>query len=175
MGSSSAPEVAARLVSPDRTAQLVAVAFSTSFVGPHTHDAVAWLQGRAETEVAPLPPGLEILWTGDAVLGRDYMGYVRTSLDRAALATVVLLLFVLLAVYRSLWLALVPLVTIGACVIIAAPDCSPGWFWPAGKSRRSSSSSSSPCSSVPEPTSACSFPGALPNSGIPTTPRRRCV
>ena len=58
-------------------------------------------------------------WTGDAVIGRDYMANVQTSLDRAAVATVVLLLCVLLAVYRSVWLALVPLVSIGASLIIS--------------------------------------------------------
>ncbi len=53
------------------------------------------------------------------MIGRDYMRNVQTSLDRAALATVVLLLGVLLLVYRSFLLALVPLATIGMCVIIS--------------------------------------------------------
>ena len=66
-----------------------------------------------------IPPGLEVRWTGDAVIGRDYMASVKTSLDRAAVATVVLLLVVLLCVYRSFWLALVPLVTIGISLVIA--------------------------------------------------------
>ena len=47
------------------------------------------------------------------------MADVQTSLDRAALATVFLLLIVLLVVYRSLWLALVPLTTIGVSLVIA--------------------------------------------------------
>ena len=47
------------------------------------------------------------------------MSNVQTSLDRAAVATVVLLLGVLFAVYRSVWLALVPLATIGASLVIA--------------------------------------------------------
>ena len=63
------------------------------------------------------PPGLELRWTGDAVIGRDYMAQVQTSLDRAAAATVVLLLIVLLVVYRSFWLALVPLATIGVSLV----------------------------------------------------------
>ena len=41
--------------------------------------------------------GLELRWTGDAVIGRDYMAQVQASLDRAAVATVVLLLIVLAA------------------------------------------------------------------------------
>ena len=53
------------------------------------------------------------------MIGRDYMAQVQTSLDRAAVATVVLLLIVLLLVYRSFLLALVPLATIGVSLIIA--------------------------------------------------------
>ena len=53
------------------------------------------------------------------MIGRDYMRNVQTSLDRAAMATVVLLLGVLLLVYRSFLLALVPLATIGSCVVIS--------------------------------------------------------
>ncbi len=47
------------------------------------------------------------------------MAGVQASLDRAAVATVVLLLGVLLTVYRSAWLALVPLVTIGISLVIS--------------------------------------------------------
>ena len=65
-----------------------------------------------------MPAGLDLCWTGDAVIGRDYMANVQTSLDRAAVATVILLLIVLLAVYRSFWLALVPLLTIGISLVI---------------------------------------------------------
>ncbi|MEO6812279.1 MAG: MMPL family transporter, partial [Isosphaeraceae bacterium] len=50
---------------------------------------------------------------------REYMNSVQTTLDRAAIVTVFLLLGVLLAVYRSLWLALVPLATIGIGLIIS--------------------------------------------------------
>src|SRR5262249_41622473 len=63
--------------------------------------------------------GLEFRWTGDSVIGRDYMAQVQASLDRAAVATVVLLLFVLLFVYRSIFLALVPMVTIGISLVIS--------------------------------------------------------
>ncbi|MDR3636123.1 MAG: MMPL family transporter, partial [Isosphaeraceae bacterium] len=117
LGPGSQPEVAGRLVSRDGTAQIVAVPLSTSFVAPLTHETVAWL--RAQAREPALPAGLELLWTGDAVLGRDFMADVQVSLDRAALATVVLLLGVLLLVYRSLWLALVPLTTIGVSLIIS--------------------------------------------------------
>jgi RND superfamily putative drug exporter len=119
IGPASAPEIAQRLVSRDGTTELVAAALGSSFVAPVSHEAVAWMNDQARASGLGAPAGLEIRWTGDAVIGRDYMANVKTSLDRAALATVVLLMIVLLLVYRSFWLALVPLATIGLSVLIS--------------------------------------------------------
>jgi len=119
LGPASIPEIAQRLVSSDGTMELVAVSLSSSFVAPVTQEVVSWMEHQASAAELAIPAGLEIHWTGDAVIGRDYMANVQTSLDRAALATVVLLMIVLLAVYRSFWLALVPLATIGVSLIIS--------------------------------------------------------
>src|SRR4051812_10613332 len=119
MGPQSAPEVASRLLSPDGTMRLVVVPMSQSFVSPSTHRAVAWLQEQAARLDGGRPSGLQELWSGDAVIGRDYMNNVQQSLDRAALATVALLLGVLLVVYRSLLVAIVPLFTIGISLVIS--------------------------------------------------------
>ncbi|MGP0066356.1 MAG: MMPL family transporter [Isosphaeraceae bacterium] len=119
IGPASAPEVAQRLVSRDGTVTLVAVSLASSFVAPVTHQAVAWIQQQARGAGMDVPTGLEVRWTGDAVIGRDYMANVKTSLDRAAVVTVCLLMIVLWFVYRSFWLALVPLATIGISVVIA--------------------------------------------------------
>ena len=119
LGPNSRPEVARRLRSKDGTAELVVVTLSTSFVAPATHEAVAWLQLQTQAAGLGLPDGLEVRWAGDAMIGRDYMAGVKVSLDRAAVVTVVLLLGVLLAVYRSAWLALVPLATIGISLVIS--------------------------------------------------------
>ena len=119
LGPGSPPEVAQRLKSSDGTVALVAIPLSTSFVAPATHEAVAWLQSLTRPGRLDPPAGLELRWAGDALIGRDYMSNVQTSLDRAAVATVVLLLAVLLAVYRSVWLALVPLATIGISLLIS--------------------------------------------------------
>jgi RND superfamily putative drug exporter len=119
LGPASIPEIAGRMVSRDGTVALVAVSLATSFVAPVTQEVVAWLDAQASSAELAVPAGLELRWTGDAVIGRDYMANVQTSLDRAAVATVVLLLIVLLAVYRSVWLALVPLVTIGVSLVIS--------------------------------------------------------
>ena len=117
LGPRSDPRVAERLVSNDATTQLVVAELTTAFVAPTAADIVARLQKQASAIESP--PGLELKWTGDAVIGRDYMADVQTSLDRAALATVCLLLFVLMAVYRSFWLSLVPLTTIGISLVVS--------------------------------------------------------
>ena len=119
IGPNSGAEVAKRLVSRDGTMMMVALPMSKAFVSPSTQEAIARLRAMpVQPDLAP-PPGLQILWTGDAVIGRDYMRNVDLSLHRAAAATVVLLLLVLLAVYRSFLLAMVPLVTIGVSLVIA--------------------------------------------------------
>jgi RND superfamily putative drug exporter len=119
LGPGSIPEIAQRLLSPDGTVELVAVTLSTAFVAPATQEMVKWMGRQASSAELAIPAGLELRWTGDAVIGRDYMANVQTSLDRAAMATVALLMLVLLAVYRSFWLALVPLLTIGISLLIA--------------------------------------------------------
>ncbi len=119
LGPTSKPAVADRLISRDGTLQLLVVQLDSSFVAPSTEEDVDWLQDLAKRPGLSIPTGLELRWTGDAVIGRDYMRNVQVSLDRAALATVVLLLGVLLFVYRSFLLALVPIATIGMCVIIS--------------------------------------------------------
>ncbi len=119
LGPASEPEIARRLASADGTILLVAVPLSTFFVAPASHETARWLRNQAADPRLAAPSGLEIHWTGDAVIGGDYMAKVQTSLDRAAIATVVLLMIVLILVYRSFWLALVPLATIGVSLIIA--------------------------------------------------------
>ncbi len=119
VGPGSRREVADRLISADRTLELIAVPMKSTFVAPTAEAAVAWLQGQAAGPGMAVPDGLVVHWTGDAVVGRDYMRSVQTSLDRAAMATVILLLGVLLVVYRSVWLSMVPLATIGLCLVIS--------------------------------------------------------
>jgi RND superfamily putative drug exporter len=119
IGPRSDREIAERLVSRDGTVQLLAIHFDKSFVSPATQRAVAWMETLSASQALAAPEGLEVRWSGDAVIGLNFMANVQTSLDRAAIATVFLLLIVLLVVYRSIWLALVPLATIGASLVIA--------------------------------------------------------
>lgn len=117
LGPDSEPDIAARLVSQDGTTQLVVAGLDADWVAPRADELV----GRLERSVDGLKPpeGLEMTWSGDASLGRAYMGAVRTTLDRAVWVVVALLLVILLIVYRSIWLAMVPLATIGLSLAIA--------------------------------------------------------
>lgn len=121
LGPDSQPEIAERLVSDDGEMSLVIVPLSVANVSPAADLTIQWLQSEAEEVWRESPPadGLSLLWTGDGTLGRDYMNQVQVSLDRAAVVTVFLLLIVLLTVYRSFWLALVPLTTIGVSLVIS--------------------------------------------------------
>ena len=92
---------------------------SISFVAPETQEAIAWLQSQVRAAKLDLPEGLEVRWTGDALIGCDYMSNVQISLLRAAVATVVLLLGVLFVVYHSVWLAVIPMATIGISLVMS--------------------------------------------------------
>lgn len=124
LGPKSQPEIAERLRSNDGKVQLLLAALSTSFVAPNTHETVQKLRDAAAG--LPAPEGLKVRWSGDAVVGRDYMRDVQVSLDRAAIATVFLLLGVLLFVYRSPFLAAIPLITIGVGLLVSRAAL--GWL-----------------------------------------------
>lgn len=119
MGPESRPEISTRLVSADGKMQLIVVPLDTSFVDPRTNDLIDWIQKTAVSAGGKPPEGLEILWTGDALIGHEYMADVQRSLDRAAIITVFLLLGVLMAVYRSFLLAMIPLATIGVGLVVS--------------------------------------------------------
>lgn len=131
VGTDSPPEIVERLVSEDGTLLLTLITFDNSFVSPSTHEAVKWVEATNVRLTPDRPEGLKAIWTGDAVLGRDYMRNVQISLDRAAYVTVFLLLVVLLVVYRSPWLALVPLITIvvGMAVARGLLGWMTSWGW----------------------------------------------
>ena len=117
IGPDAPAEIADRLRSRDGTTELVLAHLSTTFVSPSGDAAIGWIQARA-AELSP-PDGLGVACTGGAALGRDHMRAIHASLDRSAVVTVVLLLVVLLLVYRSPWLAAVPMVTIGLSLVIS--------------------------------------------------------
>ncbi len=66
----------------------------------------------------PAPPqGLRLAFTGSAVVGHDMNSASNTSIANTTYATIALVVVILLVVYRSPMLALIPLLTIALSVI----------------------------------------------------------
>ena len=59
--------------------------------------------------------------TGTAAVGRDTNAATNESIENTTAATIALVILILVGIYRSLLLAIVPLVTIGCSVFVAAP------------------------------------------------------
>lgn len=111
--------VGSRLTSPDRRSTLIQVALSTPYLAVQTRDVVDQLEAAVRAAFADAADAPEMHVTGPAGVGRDLVRGSAESLDRTTLATVVLVVAILLLVYRSPILALVPLATIGVAVWVS--------------------------------------------------------
>lgn len=108
-----------RLLSDDGRCTLIQVSLDTPYLALHTRAAVdradEVIRARlAETDDAPM-----VRMSGPAGIGRDLIAASGRGLDRTTLATVVLVVVILLCVYRSPLLAVIPLVTIALAVWVA--------------------------------------------------------
>jgi len=72
-----------------------------------------------QAELPPLPNGLKGAVTGSAVVGHDMNTAANESIDNTTTTTVGLVIAILLIVYRSPLLAMIPLATITFSVVIA--------------------------------------------------------
>ncbi|QVL30637.1 MMPL family transporter [Telmatocola sphagniphila] len=112
--------IGARLISNDKKCVLVPISLATPYLAHQTRVALNRVEDELrESETAS--PKSNLRWTisGAAGVGRDLVNAGGKSLDRTTFATIGLVVVVLLAVYRSPWLAMVPLVTIGFAVFVA--------------------------------------------------------
>jgi RND superfamily putative drug exporter len=110
----NAPGSGALLVSPDREVLLVVAELTTDFMAKHNwptiaevEDFVHGLRGRGE-----LPTGMELTLTGSAVMGRDQSVAELSSARATETLTGVLVVAILVLIYRSPLLALIPLATV---------------------------------------------------------------
>jgi putative drug exporter of the RND superfamily len=114
------PTLGSRLVSADKHCTLLQVSLATPYLAVQTRVTV----DRAEARLRPLIERLgtnapQIHVTGPGGIGRDLVRATAESLDNTAIATVVLVIVMLLIIYRSPLLALIPLVTIGVASWVA--------------------------------------------------------
>ncbi len=111
------PMVGSRLVSADRQCTLIQMSLATTYLAVQTQATVDTAEARIRPLVADA--GLQLHVTGPGGVGRDLVKASAQSLDNTTLATVILVVVILLAVYRSPLLALIPLVTIGLATWVA--------------------------------------------------------
>ncbi len=76
---------------------------------------------RAAVASLPHPPGVDVHFTGAAPTLSDLFSAIDTSLAIITVVSVVLITLLLLAVYRSLLTALIPLLTVGISLGVARP------------------------------------------------------
>jgi putative drug exporter of the RND superfamily len=120
------PVMGSRLLSADRCCTLLLVSLDTPFLAHRTSDTVRKLEETLQPLLAAYSQSDEhaatqfrMVTTGTSGMGRDLNEAAFQSIEDTTLATLILVIVILLAVYRAPLLALVPLATIGASVWIS--------------------------------------------------------
>ena len=112
--------IGTRLNSADGHCTLIQVALGTPYLALQTRATLDRIDQQLRQRIAaagPHPPRL--LTTGAAGLGRDLIKASGDSLEHTTLATIILVVVILLLVYRTPLLALVPLATIAVSVWVS--------------------------------------------------------
>ena len=141
-------------------AVLSIVSLDSGYLSRKTRLAVDRILEWVNTESIAPPPGLSRAVTGSAAVGHDTHAATDESIEATTNATIALVIVILLVVYRSVLLAMVPLVTIAFSVfaslrLIALLAGLPGLGLPGDRHHAASSSSS--CFSARGPTTASSW------------------
>lgn len=111
------PALESVMVSQNGTTLLMPVDFNTVNYLPDTNDAVVAI--REHIADKGQPSGLSVFVTGPAAIGNDLLDTIIESADRTTIATLILVVFVLLLVYRSPVASLAPLLTITAAFLVS--------------------------------------------------------
>src|SRR4029079_1702521 len=99
-----------RLISADKHCTLIQMSLATPYLALQTREVVDKAEAKARVIVARAGFAAPRLYlTGPAGVGRDLVKAGAESLDQTTIATVALVVVVLLLVYRSPLLAMVPL------------------------------------------------------------------
>jgi RND superfamily putative drug exporter len=109
-----------KLVSGDKQAELIVLRLSHEFMAT---DNIPLLREIEEIVLSrrarELPAGLQISLTGSAAIGGDMLRSAAESIKNTELYTVLLVVAILMLVYRSPVLVVVPLFTIGVSLMVA--------------------------------------------------------
>ncbi len=109
-----------RMTSNDRRCTLIQISLETPYLATATQQAVERMDAKIRERLGgKMPDGLAIHTTVAEGIGRVLNKASGVSLEDSTLATIILVVVVLLAVYRAPLLALVPLLTIAVSVFVA--------------------------------------------------------
>lgn len=108
------PKIGRLLRSEDQKATLVMVNLTKDFMDASNKRIVREVEELLASRdfMMIVPPGLDISLSGDAVVGRDMLVAADSSAKATELLTVVLVVFLLIAIYRAPLLAIIPLITV---------------------------------------------------------------
>ncbi len=107
------PVVGSQLLSRDNRATRVIIRLTNEFMATDNIRVLDEVQTVVAAEQINAPPGLQIGITGSAAIGGDMLTAAAESVANTHFTTIFLVGLTLLAIYRSAWLAIVPLATIG--------------------------------------------------------------
>ena len=110
------PVVGSHLRSTDGHAGRVVIRLTNEFMATDNIRVLKEIKRLVERSRQEAPPGLRVGITGSAAIGGDMLTAAAESVANTHYTTILLVTIALLAIYRSLWLALVPLVAIGVAV-----------------------------------------------------------
>ena len=115
------PVIGPRLIGTGREARgqavLTIISLNGTYLAKTTRVAVDRIMDWLKGDRPPAPSGLELALTGSALVGHDINTAANESISNTTWATVTLVVLILLVVYRSPLLAMVPLITIALSVI----------------------------------------------------------
>ena len=114
---SGSPDAAGALRAPDGKTVTTIVTLAGSQNTETFGEAVRWVRDQAKAEVADI--GLTVAITGPAGIVSDAVEVFGTFDFRVTMVTVLLVLVLLLVIYRSPALALLPLVGVGWTLLVA--------------------------------------------------------
>ena len=117
----NAPGSGGLLISEDNKELLVVVDLTTELLSPANWPTLAKIENLVATaeHAGKVPAGLAISLTGSALIGRDHLRAERDSARSTERFTIVFAIVLLLLIYRSPVLALIPLVTVYLTVQVA--------------------------------------------------------
>lgn len=107
------PVVGSQLPSQDGRAVRVVVRLANEFMATDNIRVLDQIQQTVKKLRKQSPPGLRIGISGSAAIGGDMLTAAAQSVSSTHYTTIALVTVALLLIYRSAWLALVPLLTIG--------------------------------------------------------------